>query len=592
MFKRIKRIKSPIFFLLSLCIVGLGQPARLGWLGPVAAVVGYALFFTCISRLVSRPKKFMAGCIWFTTVQLIQLSWMTSIEFQGYYILFIYSLISLWLGCQFGLLTVCVLNEEKLSMRNILFCTSLWTLMEWMRLLILCGLSWNPIGLALTSFISSLQFASLFGVLGLSFWVMLTNLIGLNALRSRIRGKQTVYWLIFSSIPYLFGIAQLNLYQDASRAEKRTLDVALIQTDLLPSEKTPHSDRMKDFIVPFEQWKQILHFLKEKQKEHWDLIVLPEAAVPMPSDLSGYPYGKAREVWIAAFGPESEKKLPPLRAPFAQQRYYQGQEIWCVSNLFWCQALANLYHAEVVAGLDHSDRVLGKNFNSAFYFKPDSLLFQRYDKQILLPLAEYLPFDFLKPLTKNYGIYDFFSHGEGTKIFGDKVLFSPSICYEETFSEVMRNGRTKGAELFVNVTNDNYYPDSSLHKQHLYHARLRAVENGIPLIRACNSGVTAVIDCFGQLLATFEAAEAGGQHVGVLNYPLTAFHFPTLFSFWGEGGAIGICLIFLLYHWRMSLSSIASPCFSINPSSRLSQRSYANSSLHLELNECFMTSEN
>jgi apolipoprotein N-acyltransferase len=547
---RISLSKCTLFF--SLCIVALGQPARIGWLGAIAAVIGFSLFFSSFSPLVSRLKKFLTATIWFTIVQLIQLSWMTSIEFQGYYILFIYSLISLWLGCQFGLLTLFVLNEEKISIQNILFCASLWTLMEWARLLILCGFSWNPVGLALTSLLPSLQFASLFGILGLSFWVMLTNLIGLNALRSGIKTRQMAYCLIFASVPYLFGLIQFNFHQGASQTEKRTLDVALIQTDLLPSEKTPHSARIKDFISPFEQWEQILRFLEEKQHSRWDLIVLPEAAVPMPSDLSGYPYAKTREILIAAFGPASEGKFPPLYAPFAEKRYYQGEMIWCVSNLFWCQALANLYDAEIVAGLDHSDRVLSKNFNSAFYFQPNSILFERYDKQILLPLAEYLPFDFLKPLTRSYGIYDFFSHGDGTKIFGKKVLFSPSICYEETFSEVMRSGRTQGAELFVNVTNDNYYPDSSLHEQHLYHSRLRAVENGIPLIRACNSGVTAVINCFGQLLAKFETGEASCTRAGVLNYHFTAFHFPTLYSFWGDSGIIAICFIFFLRNWRMS----------------------------------------
>jgi apolipoprotein N-acyltransferase len=556
-------------FFLSLCIVALGQPARIDWLGAVAAFFGFALFFLSLSPLFTRLQKFLAGSVWFTVVQLIQLSWMTSIEFQGYYILFVYSLLSLWLGCQFGLLTLLVANGEgKISIRKILFCASLWTLMEWARLLILCGFSWNPIGLALTSFIPSLQFSSVFGILGLSFWVMMTNLAGLNVLRSRIKSGQTVlraesflyraqyiFWIILASFPYLFGVAQLNYQQTTNKAEKKILGVALIQTDLLPSEKAPHIGRAEDFISPFEQWERILYFLKEKQMNHWDLIVLPEAAVPMPSDLSGYPYFKTREVWISAFGPEIEKKFPPLRAPFAEQRYHQGQKIWCVSNLFWCQVLANLYTSEVVAGLDHADRIENKNFNSAFYFKPNSLVFQRYDKQILLPLAEYLPFDFLRPLTKNYGIYDFFSQGNGTKIFGEKVRFSPSICYEETFSEVMRNGKTKGAELFVNVTNDNYYPDSSLHEQHLFHARLRAVENGIPLIRACNSGGTAVIDSFGQLLAKFEAGDAHRANDGVLTCHFTVFQFPTLFSFWGEGGIISLCFIFFLYNWRMSLAT-------------------------------------
>jgi apolipoprotein N-acyltransferase len=549
-----KRIKNSLNYFISLCIVALGQPARASWLGAIAAIIGFSLFFLSISPWASRLKKFIKAVIWFTTVQLVQLSWMTSIEYQGYYILFIYFLISLGLGCQFGLLTLFVFNKEPFTIRKMLFCASFWTLMEWVRLLILCGFSWNPIGLALTSWNLSLQFASLFGVLGLSFWVMLTNLIGLKVLQSRIKRRSMACWLIVALVPYLFGILQLKFYQHASRAEKRALDVALIQTDLLPSEKTLHFNRVKDFISPFEQWGQILQFLKEKQKKHWDFIVLPEAAVPLSSDLSGYPYVKTREIFYATFGPESEKKFPPLCAPFAELRDYKGEKTWCVSNLFWCQTLANLYSAEVIAGLDHSDPIAKKNFNSLFYFKPNSLQFQRYDKQILLPLAEYLPLDVLKPLTKSYGIYDFFSPGEGAKIFGNHILFSPSICYEETFSEVMRKGRVKGAELFVNVTNDNYYPDSSLHAQHLYHSRLRAVENGIPLIRACNSGGTAVIDCFGQLLAQFEPVESersSRKRAGVLSCHFNPFHFPTLFSVWGDSGIIALCCFFVFYHWRM-----------------------------------------
>ena len=543
-----------LHFFLSLCIVALGQPARIGWLGAVAAFFGFALFFLSLPLPFSRLQKFLSGTAWFAMIQLVQLSWMTSIEFQGYYILFVYFFLSLWLGCQFGLLTIFVSNgEEKISIRNILFCASLWTLMEWSRLLILCGFSWNPIGLALTFFIPSLQFSSIFGVLGLSFWVILTNLTGLNALRSRMKSRQTIYWMLFAGFPYLFGLAQLHYRQATYESKRKTLDVALIQTDLLPSEKTPHAGRTEDFISPWEQWERILSFLKKEEMSQWDFIVLPEAAVPMSSDLSGYPYAKVSEVLITTFGPESEKKFPPLRAPFAEQRYYQGQKVWCVSNLFWCQALANLYQCEVIAGLDHSDPIVRKNFNSAFYFNPNNLLFQRYDKQILLPLAEYLPFGFLRSLTKNYGIYDFFSRGEGTKIFGEKIRFSPSICYEETFSEIMRNGKMQGAQLFVNVTNDNYYPDSSLHKQHLFHSRLRAVENGVPLIRACNSGGTAVIDSFGQFVAKFEAVEPHQMNDGVLNCRFTAFQFSTLFSFWGEGGIISLCFIFFLYNWRINL---------------------------------------
>lgn len=540
-----------IYFFLSLCIVAWSQPAKIGWLGAVSAIFGFAFFFHSLSSSFSKWQRFFAGTIWFASIEFIQLSWMTSIEFHGFYILLVYFLVALGLGCQFGLLTIFIPAHGKMISKKILFCASLWTFMEWLRLCISCGFSWNPIGLSLTHFIVSLQFSSLFGVLGLSFWVMLTNLVSLNALRSTVSIKYISSWVMIIAAPYLFGLCQLNYYQREQRSEKSIVDIALVQTDLLPSEKNPHRDRMDDFIAPLEQWKRIIISLKEKQVFCWDMIVLPEAAVPLSSNVCNYSYDQTRKLLVTTLGPEVEKKFPPLCFPYAEQKEFINQKVLCVSNLFWCQTLANFYDAEIIVGLDHYDRKENKNFNSIFYLTPNHFLFERYDKQILLPLAEYLPFDFLQTLTKKYGICEFFSHGQEAKVFGKKIPFSPSICYEETFSEMMRIGRLKGAKLFVNATNDNYYPDSSLHAQHFFHARLRAVENGIPLIRACNSGVTAIVDCFGRFLAKFESEDKERKHDGVLNYHLTCFHFSTLFSFWGDAGIIGLCLIFILYPLRM-----------------------------------------
>lgn len=505
-----------VLFLASLGIVAFGQPARIGILGALAAAVGFALFFQ--SAPSSRKSRFIAGSLWFCSIQLIQLSWMTSIEFQGYYILAVYAMMAIAIGIQFGLLTAVIPREGKIPFLSILALSSLWTLMEWVRHLVMCGFSWNPIGLALTHFIPSLQLASVFGVLGLSFMVMMTNLLALN-----IRGGRSLaFWAVAASFPYLLGWGQLQFFSQA--AEIKNLDVALVQTNLLPSEKIPLCQRTREFITPLQQWGTIFKSIQEKKKERWDLIVLPEAAVPMPSDACIHPYEETRKMLSDVLGPGCEQHFPPLQIPFAKMR-----SSWHVSNLFLCQTLANFYHSDVLAGLDHIDRALRDNFNSAFFFSP-GMPFERYDKRVLLPLGEYLPFEWLRPLTKSYGITEFFSQGKEGKVFGNKIRFSPSICYEETFPEIMRN---EGADLLVNVTNDNYYPDSSLHAQHLFHARLRAVENGVPLVRACNSGVTAVIDSFGRVLAKIESGE------GVLNYSLKTFRFPLFFPY-GETGGLSV----------------------------------------------------
>ncbi len=537
------RYNSVILFFVSLGIVAFGQPARIGWLGALSGSFGFALFFIAIPRHASKKQRFWWATVWFSLIQSIQLSWMSTIEFQGYYILWVYCFLCIGIGLQFGLFTLFIPSEGKLSKLNITSGAALWMLIEYARLYFICGFSWNPIGLALTHFIASLQFASVGGVFGLSFWIMLTNLSALNAWRQR---QDIAVWLFLVAIPYLFGIFVLSFHWP-SVANKGSIQAALIQTDLLPSQKIPYPGRKLDYVSPFIQWQRIIRGLKGQLLQKWDFVALPEAALPLQSDGMVYPFSAVRELMSREMGSEIEEKFPPFSYPFAEKR--KVGEVWVlfVSNLFWCQTLANHFNVEWVVGLDYTDKEQCKNFNSAFCLKPQKVQMERYDKRVLLPLAEYLPYNFLRSLSKSYGINDFFFPGKETKVCGEKILFSPSICYEETFPRIMREGARKGAQLFVNVTNDNYFPNSILHEQHLYHARLRAVENGIPLIRACNSGVSAAVDCFGRIIARKDVSL--NVEDCVLNCSVSSYTLPTLYSFWGDQCILSCSLVAQLLFW-------------------------------------------
>src|SRR5579863_899018 len=85
-------------YILSLCIVAFGQPARMPWLCPIAATLGFALFFTIFQPSIRKKERFWIAASWFLGVQMLQLSWMTSIEYQGYYILFVYFFLCCALG--------------------------------------------------------------------------------------------------------------------------------------------------------------------------------------------------------------------------------------------------------------------------------------------------------------------------------------------------------------------------------------------------------------------------------------------------------------------------------------------------------------
>ncbi|MBY0529217.1 MAG: apolipoprotein N-acyltransferase [Rhabdochlamydiaceae bacterium] len=484
--------------------------------------------------------------MWFTCVQLVQLSWMSSIEFQGVYILFVYGALCALLGVQFSFLSVFLRDLRKLSALRILAAASLWTVIEWSRLKFLCGFTWNPVGLSLTAWIQPLQFAAIWGVYGLSFWVMFVNLVAVKLFfASKENRKQwATCWVGLALIPMLFGVWHLK--RGCISGEKQ-ISAALVQTGLLPSQKVPLPGRYDEFISPLNQWSEILRLLKNSKREHWDLVVLPEAVVPYPATDAIYLYTAALKRISQVLGEESVLHQPPLIAPYAQLRELHGEKVWCVTNAFWGQLISNHFSSEVIAGLDHHDLFCGKNYNAAFHFFPFQREILRYDKRVLLPLAEYLPFSFLKKWTQNYGIVDFFTPGSEALVTGERVPLSLSVCYEETFADLMREGRKKGAELFVNVTNDSYYPNSRLPKQHFDHARLRAVENGIPLLRSANTGVTVALDRFGQVVAQLGEGGRESEWIkGVLDVAFKIETHRTLYSYWGDWGILVICVGFLL----------------------------------------------
>jgi apolipoprotein N-acyltransferase len=541
-----KSVYAVILFLVSLGVVALGQPALFPLLAPIAAVCGYALIWRVLLAVPTRAQRFWVATLWYSGVQGIQLFWLTSLtdEYRGGLILAGYGILTVWLGVQFGLLSLFLpgKKEDKLSIPLILAITSCWTLIEWSRLYILCGFSLNPAGMALTAWAVPLQFASVLGILGLSFWVILVNLVALKTWMEAFRLKTVFALVALALVPYAFGFSRLVFHQSAETTHP-TFTVALVQTGLLVSEKTPVTGRFGQFIHPIDQWRRMFSDLKVEKRTQFDLIVLPEAVVPFGAESLLYDAQQVVALFQKEFGESALQHLAPLQFPFAGQK--EGE--WRVSNAFFAQSLANLFQAEVVAGLDSEDKQVNKSFNAAFHFIPQRVEVSRYEKRILLPFAESIPFNCFRHVAAQYGLTAFFEPGVEAKVFHHRIPLSVSICYEETFGELMRQGRQKGAELFVNVTNDNWYPQSRLPEYHFFHGRVRAVENGVPLMRACNTGVTAAVDSLGRIVARLDADR------GVLSVICSSYHIKTLYAVLGDVFLICFCFATLTAYFSFKL---------------------------------------
>lgn len=535
--------------LASLLIVGFGQPIWNGAIGMLASVGGFALFWRILLDISSKKSRFFLAMGWFSAVQLIQLFWLVYHPYA--YIYAVYGLFALFLGAQFGLLGILITPFFFKKWIPLLGIAAVWTLMEWSRLFYFSGYSWNPVGLSLAGDSYALQAASLVGVFGLSFWVIFVNALGLRAWLLWPSPFSTTAYLVAALLPTLYGVAQLKQHAP-KMAEAPTFTTLLVQT-AFPAEEALDFKEVKHYVAfVLDEWRDILKITKKYVDEKIDLIALPEYVVPFGTYSFIYPYDIVSSAFQEAFGAEVIDKLPPKESPYAKEFETTGGHTWAVNNAFWAQGIANIFDAPLIAGLEDAEDIdeTRHHYSSALYFTPFNLAEQhpRYAKRVLVPMAEYIPFAFCRQLASQYGINGSFVCGKEAQLYTTKdTRFGTSICYEETFGHLMRENKQKGADLLVNLTSDVWFPHSLLPHQHLEHARLRTVECGLPLVRACNTGITSAIDSTGHTVALlgetpFEQEWSSDSLLATV--PLYAYE--TLYTSYGDRLIVGICLSILL----------------------------------------------
>ena len=184
-------------------------------------------------------------------------------------------------------------------------------------------------------------------------------------------------------------------------------------------------------------------------------------------------------------------------------------------------------------------------FNSIQIVQSGGVIADSYDKVHLVPFGEYVPFAWLAEVV---GLQQFvlgaFQPGPRRQLLSVAGLppVAPLICYEAIFSgEVMPegiNGKAVRAGLFLNVTDDSWFGVTPGPHQHLLQARLRSIEEGIPMIRAADTGISAIIDPYGRIVAQLQLGEEG-----VLDGSLPKAAAATFFS--GNGTWISVTIWFL-----------------------------------------------
>lgn len=186
----------------------------------------------------------------------------------------------------------------------------------------------------------------------------------------------------------------------------------------------------------------------------------------------------------------------------------------------------------VVLGIQ---RFIGqRTYNSAIYLDGGGTIRAIYDKHRLVPFGEYMPFG---EVMAQFGIHGMaasrgggFSPGAGPRLMDLGALGRalPLICYEAVFPQAILDAPDR-PEFLMQITNDAWFGTYSGPYQHLAQARLRAIEQGLPMVRVANTGVSAMIDGHGRVTAALPLDTAGW-----LDAALPQALPPTVYALWGE----------------------------------------------------------
>ncbi len=351
----------------------------------------------------------------------------------------------------FGLLLALVARARHLGRnRALVLVPFFWVTAEilWEQIV---GFPWQPLGMAQVDNVPMSRIATWTGVYGLSFEIALVNAAFAAALLlPRDRRRMLLSASIVAAVVLQLGVL---IKPSPSRPTKIATLVQQNIPILQPS----------DWTYPFY---------------HRTLAELAAMSTPPPGTSEAQP---GLILW-----PESP-------SPFFVDDPGFRQAISTIAKQ------AHSYMLVGGIGMTPSRRPL----NSAALVAPDGTWSAQYDKVHLVPFGEYVPFQsfffFVQKITKEAG--DFTRGSRRTVFQVDRYKLGVFICYESVFPDEVRIFAVNGAQLFANISNDEWFGPWGAPTQHLNMVRMRAIENHRWVLRATNTGITVSIDPYGQVVA-------------------------------------------------------------------------------------------
>jgi apolipoprotein N-acyltransferase len=423
---------------------------------------------------------FVAGLYWVSESLLIEP------EKFAWLIPFAVSCIPAYLALYTGAVTLLVHLSAARGVRRVLVFAAAWAAMEWLRGVLFTGFPWNPLALSLTVSDAAVQLAAVLGVFGLSFVLALVAAAPSVLATPAGAPRWTVVGAAALLLAAVWAGGALRLAAAPSAAVPGVV-LRVVQGNI--------AQRIK--WLPGLRDRHLARYLR--------LSTAPDGTAGKPTHL----------IW-------PETAVPVIVARDEVRRRLMGS-VTPADGLLFTGTLRT--GAEAARPF--------RVWNSMQVVDATGRLRATYDKFHLVPFGEYVP---LRGLLGRLGLEAVaaeradFTAGPGPRTLRLAGLppVSPLICYEAIFPSAVADARDRPGWL-LNLTNDAWFGMSAGPYQHFASARLRAVEEGLPLVRAANTGISGVVDGYGRVTAWL-----GLGRTGVLDAPLPAALAATPFSRFGH----------------------------------------------------------
>ncbi len=364
-------------------------------------------------------------------------------------------------------------------LRQLLFVAALWIALEMVLARFLTGFPWCPLGLTQWRNAPLIQLASVTGVYGVSFLlVWFSGSLAAAVAGVAQRPANRFGWTADLRGPLFVLLIVVGIgFNRAVRlpaADTRPLTLALVQPSI-PQELIWDSEANP------ARFEKVFKLSQQALATRPDVLVWPEGSLP---DMT-------------------REQLTDMTKLFA------GSDTW------WIFGSADAEAAPP------EDGAKWRHYNSAFLFTPDGRYADTYRKRRLVIFGEYIPFErtlpFMKWLTP---IGASFTPGPGPGWFhlgsATNVNVAPMICFEDVFPHHTRAHVSPETDFVLELTNNGWFGESGAQWQHCASAVFRAVENGVPVVRCTNNGITCWIDEFGRMGALFSEGDGNVYGAGFL----------------------------------------------------------------------------